>query len=116
MLKKLWEDIQTIHDGFNFSEIIEDLMIISRDNYYLLHYEPDNKDCFRIRIEKDYNLVRLWSGDIPYDSTNYKIYVELVELNQPFTQFYTSENSMIELTYKIITPFLREIKLKEIGV
>ena len=59
MLKKLWEDIQTIHDGFNFSEIIEDLMIISRDNYYLLHYEPDNKDCFRIRIEKDYNLVRI---------------------------------------------------------
>ena len=110
MLKKLWEDIQTIHDGFNFSEIIEDLMIISRDNYYLLHYEPDNKDCVRIRIEKDYNLVRIWGGDVPYDMTNYKIYVEVGN------QFYTSENSMIELTYKIITPFLREIKLKEIGV
>lgn len=112
MLKKLWEDIQTIHDGFNFSGIIEDLMIISQDNYYLLHYD---KDCVRIRIEKDYNLVRLWGGDIPYDSTNYKINVEVSSLNQHI-QFYTSENSMIELTYKIITPFLREIKLKEIGV
>jgi len=31
-------------------------------------------------------------------------------------QIYTSENSMIELTYKIITPFLREVKLNKIGV
>jgi hypothetical protein len=31
-------------------------------------------------------------------------------------QTYISENSMIELTYKIITLFLREVKLKEIGV
>jgi hypothetical protein len=31
-------------------------------------------------------------------------------------QVYTSENSMIELTYKIIKPFLREVKLNKIGV
>ena len=112
MLEKIWKDIQLIYEGLNFSKklIVDDLMIISQDNYYLIHHQPDGVNPVQIRIEKDYNLVRMWGGDVPYDMTNYKIYVEVGN------QFYTSENSMIELTYKIITPFLRELKLKEIGV
>jgi hypothetical protein len=42
--------------------------------------------------------------------TNYKIHVEVGY------QIYTSENSMIELSYKVLTPFLREIKLNKIGI
>ena len=41
---------------------------------------------------------------------NYKIYVE-TRGNEDFSQVYTSEKSMIELSYKILTPFLREVKL-----
>lgn len=112
MLGKLWNDIQLIYDGFNFSSklLIDNLMIISQDNYYLLHYHPDNGDFIQIRVEKDYNLVRIWGGDVPYNMVNYKIHVEVG------SQIYTSENSMIELAYKIITPFLREVKLNKIGV
>lgn len=112
MLGKLWNDIQLIYDGFNFSStlLIDNLMIISQDNYYLLHYQPNDGDFTQIRIEKDYNLVRIWGGDVPYDMVNYKIHVEVS------SQIYTSENSMIELAYKIITPFLREVKLNKIGV
>ena len=117
MLGKLWNDIQLIYDEFNFSSklLIDNLMIISQGNYYLLHYKPDNGDPLtsistQIRIEKDYNLVRIWGGDVPYDMVNYKIHVEVG------SQIYTSENSMIELAYKIITPFLREVKLNKIGV
>jgi hypothetical protein len=48
--------------------------------------------------------------------TNYKIYVE-VDGNVPGgKQIHTSENSMIEISYKVITPFLREVKLNKIGV
>lgn len=83
-------------------------MIVSQDNHYLLYYHGLSPT--QIRIEKDYNLVRIWGGDVPYDMVNYKIHVEVAD------QIYTSENSMIELTYKIITPFLREVKLNKIGV
>ena len=57
----------------------------------------------------------MWS-DIDVDMTNYKIYVETRGNVSGFNQVYTSENSMIELAYKILTPFLREVKLNKIGV
>lgn len=111
MLEKLWNDIGLIYDGFNFSsrDLVNDLMIISKDNYYQLYYKQDDIST-QIRIEKQYDLVRMWSDDNEVDMTNYKIHVEVGD------QIYTSENSMIELSYKVLTPFLREVKLKEIGI
>jgi hypothetical protein len=117
MLEKLWNDIKLIYDGFNFSSrlMVDDLMIMSNDNYYQLYYKSNSDISTQIRIEKNYDLVSMWS-DIDVDITNYKIYVE-VDGNVPGgKQTYTSENSMIELSYKVITPFLREVKLKEIGI
>lgn len=112
MLEKLWNDIRLIYDGLNYSgkTLIDDLMIISQDNHYLLYYKPDGSSPTQIRIEKNFSLVNMWSDDKEVDVTYYNIHVEVGN------QIYTSENSMIELTYNIITPFLREVKLKEIGV
>ena len=114
MLEKLWNDIRLIYDDFNYSgkTLVDDLMIISPDNHYhyLLYYKPYGNSPTQIRIEKNLSLVNMWSDDKEVDVTNYKIHVEVggqVELN---------ENHKIELTYKIITPFLRECKLKQIGV
>jgi len=117
MLEKLWKDIQYIYDEFNFRSglIVDDLMIISQDNHYLLYYQNNSDVSTQIRIEKQYDLVRMWS-DIDVDMTNYKIYVETRGNVSGFNQVYTSENSMIELSYKVITPFLREVKLNKIGV
>jgi len=114
MLEKLWKDIQLIYDGLNFSSrlLIDDLMIISQDNHYLLYYKQDDIST-QIRIEKHYSLVNMWSDNKEVDITNYNIHVERSGNVQ---QIYTSENSMIELTYKIIKPFLREVKLNKIGV
>jgi len=108
MLEKIWNDIQFIYDGFNFSSnlLINDLMIVSQDNCYFIYYKP-SEITTQIRIEKNYDLVRMWS-DEEADMTNYKIHVEVDN------QIYTSEKSMIELIYKIITPFLREAKLNRI--
>ena len=109
MLEKIWNDIQFIYDGFNFSSnlLINDLMIVSQDNCYFIYYKP-SEITTQIRIEKNYDLVRMWS-DEEADMTNYKIHVEVDN------QIYTSEKSMIELIYKIITPFLREAKLNRIS-
>jgi hypothetical protein len=118
MLEKLWNDIRLIYDGLNFSSrlLIDDLMIIPQDNHYLLYYKSNSDISTQIRIEKFYDLVRMWSDDNEVDMVNYKIYVESRGNVPSGSQVFTSENSMIELTYKIITPFLREVKLKEIGV
>ena len=113
MLEKLWKDIKLIYDGLNFSSrlMVDDLMIISNDNYYQLYYKSNSDISTQIRIEKQYDLVRMWS-DIDVDMINYKIYVE-TRGNEDFSQVYTSEKSMIELSYKILTPFLREVKLNK---
>jgi hypothetical protein len=118
MLEKLWKDIQYIYEGFNFSSrlLVDDLMIISQDNHYLLYYQNNNDISTQIRIEKNYDLVRMWSDDNEVDMINYKIYVETRGNVSGFSQVYTSENSMIELSYKVLTPFLREVKLNKIGV
>jgi hypothetical protein len=117
MLEKLWKDIKLIYDGLNFSSrlMVDDLMIISNDNYYQLYYKSNSDISTQIRIEKQYDLVRMWS-DIEVGMTNYKIYVELSGNVPGGKQIHTSENSMIELSYKVITPFLREVKLNKIGV
>ena len=43
MLEKLWEDIRLVYEEFNFSskQLIDELMIISQDNHYLLQYKAD---------------------------------------------------------------------------
>ncbi len=117
MLEKLWEDIKLIYDGFNFSSrlLIDDLMIVSQDNHYLLYYKQDDIST-QIRIDKQYNLVKMWSDDNEASMVNYKIHVEVRNDFNNFDQIYTSEKSMIELSYKILTPFLRQIKLQELGV
>ena len=111
MLEKIWNDIEFIYNQMNFAKrlLINDLMIISQDNCYLIYYKP-SEIATQIRIEKNYNLVKMWSDDNEVDMTNYKIHVDVGD------QIYTSEKSMIELTYKIIKPFLREAKLNEIGI
>jgi hypothetical protein len=58
----------------------------------------------------------MWSDNKEADVTYYNIHVEVRNDFNNFDQIYTSEKSMIELTYKIITPFLREFKLNEIGI
>jgi hypothetical protein len=58
----------------------------------------------------------MWSDNKEVDTTYYNIHVEVGDIQNDFSQIYTSENSMIELSYKILTPFLREVKLKEIGI
>lgn len=111
MLEKLWNDIRLIYEGLNFSSrlLIDDLMIISQDNHYLLYYKQ-NEISTQIRIEKNLSLVNMWSDNKEVDITYYNIHVEVDD------QVELDENYKIELTYNIITPFLRETKLNKIIV
>jgi hypothetical protein len=115
MLEKLWNDIRLIYDGYNFktNPLVDDLMIVSQDNYYIVNFSrSDNLSKKRIttqiRIEKNYNLVSMWSDSRAVDMTDYKLTV------QTNNKIELDENHKIELAYKIITPFLREVKLCKI--
>lgn len=104
MLEKLWNDIGFL-SKYNYL-IKNNLLIVSRDNIYLI-FHKNNDTTTQIRIEKNYNLVNMWSGESGID---YKIHVEVnskVEI---------SEDYKIELTYKLITPYLRDIRLESIGI
>jgi hypothetical protein len=52
----------------------------------------------------------MWSDDEDDNVTSYNIVVQVGNNG------YKHEKQMIDLTYTIITPFLREVKLKEIGI
>ena len=116
MLEKLWNDIRLIYDGYNFKSnpLVDNLMIVSQDNYYIVNYSSfdslsKKRITTQIRIEKNYyNLVNMWSDSREVDITDYKLTV------QRNNKIEVDENHKIELAYKIITPFLREVKLGKI--
>jgi hypothetical protein len=109
-LERLWNDIRLIYEGFNFSskQLIDDLMIISQDNYYILQYKKDLEPLVNIRIEKHYNLTNIIGNN--GNTTSYNIIVQVGNNG------YKHEDQMVDFTYTIITPFLREVKLKELGL
>jgi len=112
MLEKIWNDIRLIYDGYNLKSklLINDLMIISQDNYYLVYHRPHREKTTQFRIEKNYNLVNIWSDSKEVDFTDYNLHVEVdgkIEIDEDYK---------IELTYKIITPYLRELKLNSVGI
>lgn len=105
LLKKLFSDITIINDALRKGDLtLQDVTIQSIDNYYII-----SKDSCHIKIEKDYNLIGMWSL-IEEDETTYKIRSTLrgkIHLEDSFN---------IKLTYDIITPILRELKLNTIGI
>lgn len=134
MLEKLWNDIGLIYDGFNFSSLhhlfnktdgvpefireihnINGLIIMSKDNYYSIYHKTYDILTY-IRIEKDYSLTNIWGlgkfTEGEFKTVDYKILVQVG--NKILHQ--VDDTHKIELVYKIIKPFLREVKLKEIGI
>lgn len=105
LLKKLFSDITIINDALRKGDLtLQDVTIQSIDNYYII-----SKDSCHIKIEKDYNLIGMWSL-IEEDEATYKIRSTVrgkIQLEDSFN---------IKLTYDIITPILRELKLNTIGI
>ena len=112
MLEKIWNDIRLIYDWYNLKSklVINDLMIISKDNYYLVYHRPHRGETTQFRIEKNYNLVNIWSDSKEVDITDYNLHVEVD------SKIEIDEDYKIKLVYNIMTPYLREVKLKSVGI
>ena len=113
-MNKIWNDIQLIYDHFPFRgrNVISDLFIISSDNFYLLYWSPVGyqNPCgltiqqISIKIEKNYNLVGMWSLD-DEESCSYHIKVDCDGVEE------LDVEKKISIVTKILSPFLREVKL-----
>ncbi len=107
-MNKIWNDIQLIYDHFPFRRgVISDLFIISSDNFYLLYWSPVGDQQISIKIEKNYNLVGMWSLD-DEESCSYHIKVDCDGIEE------LDVEKKISIVTKILSPFLREVKLNKV--
>jgi hypothetical protein len=108
-VNKIWSDIQLIYDHFPFRSrnVISDLFIISSDNFYLLYWSPVGANQISIKIEKNYNLVGMWSLD-DEESCSYHIKVDCDGIEE------LDVEKKISIVTKILSPFLREVKLNKV--
>jgi hypothetical protein len=108
-VNKIWNDIQLIYQHFPFRSrnVIGDLFIISSDNFYLLYWSPVGYQQISIKIEKNYNLVGMWSLD-DEESCSYHIKVDCDGIEE------LDVEKKISIVTKILSPFLREVKLNKV--
>lgn len=99
-IENLWIQIEIIYKNFNFSSklMVNDLMIISQDNYYLCHYHSINK--FSIRLEKEYSMSQM--------NYNYKA---IIETSNNFNDHQIFDDVIPEKFIDIIKPILRNFQL-----
>lgn len=104
-LEKLFFDIEMIYEEFKYKFPIDDIIIVSNDNYYNIF-----KNDISIKISKEYNLVNMWSDNSQNSTTHYTIQLYVGD------QTYSVKKTIIEFTYKLITPILREVKLNKLKI
>ena len=114
-MKQLWEDIELIYNYYNYRKqlvievLIDNLMINSHDNYYVLHSIKPSEPHIHIKIEKNYNLTSMWNDDT--DGISYELSVS--HSNKEISD---DVDKKVELVNNIIKPHLRQAKLNKLGV
>ena len=115
-LSKLWNDIQLVYElnGFSGNCLIENLLIISNDNYFQMQFENESKELIQIKISKNYYLTEMWRNNTlekrimdNEDLANYEISGHRLNV---------STEKLIEMVTNAIKPLLRDGKLKQIGI
>jgi hypothetical protein len=100
--KELFNNVRFIYEKFEFEHynIVNNLMIISNDNYYQLHFR-ENDDWFSAKIEINFSL---------YGITEYSLYYQMGD-DYVETEGESLEKVPNEL-YVRIAPIIRHFKLK----
>ena len=106
-ISTLWSQIQSIYDNFEFSSklMVNDLMIISKDNYYICYFEwytPEwGKEKFALRLEKDFSITEMES--------KYKAFIEYND-----NDVHRFDDELPEKWSNLIKPVLRNFQLESI--
>jgi hypothetical protein len=108
-ISTLWSQIQSIYDNFEFSSklMVNDLMIISKDNYYICYLEWHTPECgkekFALRLEKDFSITEMES--------KYKAFIEYNDSEGEANKY---EDELPEKWSNLIKPVLRNFQLESI--
>lgn len=61
-ISTLWNQVKFIYDNYDFSNrLINDTLIISRDNYYYLCWSEGNSRSVSLRLEINFNISKMKS-------------------------------------------------------
>ena len=107
-ISTLWYQVQDIYNKFEFSSklMVNDLMIISKDNYYICYFEwftssEWGKQKFALRLEKDFSVTQMES--------KYKAFIEYND-----NDVHRFEDELPEKWTSLIKPVFRDFLLKSI--
>jgi len=108
LISTLWNQVQNIYEKFEFNSrlMVNDLMIVSKDNYYICYIEwytsgEWGKQKFALRLEKDFSISQMEP-----------IYKAFIEYND--NDVHRFEDELPEKWSNLIKPVFRDFLLESI--
>jgi hypothetical protein len=111
--KDLYHQIAEIYNNFEFSTklLIDNFLIISKDNYYLCYHKLDNGSTVQFRLEVNYLPSKIEDEDyVEYTM----IYDHKTSQGDSPTIRIEGDKNIPEPIMNIIKPIIRQFKLKQL--
>ena len=111
--KDLYYQIAEIYNNFEFKSnlLIDNFMIISKDNYYLCYHEFDDGSKIQFRLEVNYLLSKI--GDEDYVEYSMVYDYKTPQGSSPTIRIEGDKN-IPENMIKHIKPIIRQFKLNQL--
>lgn len=111
--KDLYHQIAEIYNNFEFKYklLIDNFMIISKDNYYLCYQQFDDGSKIQFRVEVNYLLSKI--GDEDYVEYSMIYDLKTSEGDYPTLRIEDGKN-IPEPMMNIIKPIIRQFKLNQL--
>ena len=100
--RQLYKHIETIYNNFDFKSklLIDNLMIIGKDNYYQLFLSISDNHKLQLRISKQYSIIK---------KTYYILHYEILDGNKD--QNYEIKDIVPEQITSLLLPTIRQFNI-----
>jgi len=124
-IEKLWNDVHNLYEAYELKRnlIIDNhVSIFSRDNQYEIRVYGNRNSTdkvlrwlptIQVLLTKDYDLASMWSDYTSDDNNRFSMAYRSSEYKNLWLD---DPELAVELAYVILNPYLRNIKLEELGI
>jgi len=124
-IEKLWNDVHSLYEVYELKRnlIIDNhVSIFSRDNQYEIRVYGNRNSTdkvlrwlptIQVLLTKDYDLASMWSDYTSDDNNRFSMAYRSSEYKNLWLD---DPELAVELAYVILNPYLRNIKLEELGI